>query len=93
LQNYVNIIRNETTRLRNQVDKLLQIAKMESDKVELHEEVTDLHTLIKELAPNLAIKVDEENGQLTYSLDARNLLSWQDGFTSRTSSTIWLTML
>lgn len=70
LQNYVHIIRNETNRLRNQVDKLLQIAKMESDKIELHEEETDLHELIRELTPNLSIKLDEMNGKLLFRLAA-----------------------
>lgn len=72
LLNYVNIIRNETNRLRNQVDKLLQIARMESDKLDLHEEVTDLHTLIQELLPNLRIRIDEMNGKLVLRLDAKH---------------------
>jgi two-component system phosphate regulon sensor histidine kinase PhoR len=72
LQNYVNIIKHETTRLRNQVDKLLQIAKMESDNIELHEEQTDLHEMIRELIPNLSTRVDEENGKLIFQLDSKN---------------------
>ena len=68
---YVNIIKNETTRLRNQVDKLLQIAKMERDKIELHEEETDLHSLIREVTPNLSIKLNEDNGRVECRLDAR----------------------
>ncbi|MBK9731350.1 MAG: HAMP domain-containing histidine kinase [Chitinophagaceae bacterium] len=71
LHNYVNIIKNETSRLGNQVDRLLQIAKMESDKIELHEEETDLHTLIRELLPNLSIRTDELSGKLRLRLDAR----------------------
>jgi two-component system phosphate regulon sensor histidine kinase PhoR len=69
--NYVNIIKNETNRLRNQVDKLLQIAKMERDRIELHEERIDLHQLISELMPNLSIRLEESKGELTCRLDAK----------------------
>jgi two-component system phosphate regulon sensor histidine kinase PhoR len=70
LQNYARIIKHETQRLRNQVDKLLQMAKMERDKIELHEEEIDLHQLIQEVIPNLSLKVDENGGKLVYKLEA-----------------------
>ncbi|MEO6168843.1 MAG: HAMP domain-containing sensor histidine kinase, partial [Chitinophagales bacterium] len=72
LHSYVNIIKNETNRLRNQVDKLLQIAKMESDKIDLHEEEINLHELILELIPNLNIKIDELQGNINLRLDAKH---------------------
>lgn len=71
MHSYVNIIKNETNRLLNQVDKLLQIAKMESDKIDLHEEEIDLHELISELIPNLSMKIDELKGKLILTLDAK----------------------
>lgn len=67
---YTDIIKNETNRLRNQVDKLLQMAKMERDKIELHLEQIDLHSLIKEVIPNFALKLDDQNGKLIYHLNA-----------------------
>jgi len=69
---YTDIIRKEADRLRTQVDKLLQMAKMERDKIELHLEELDLHALIKEVIPNLSLKLDEEEGKLTYHLDAEH---------------------
>jgi len=78
LYNYVNIIKNETNRLRNQVDKLLQIAKMESDKIDLHVEEINLHALILELLPNLRIRIDELQGQLVLKLDAKHHLIMAD---------------
>jgi two-component system phosphate regulon sensor histidine kinase PhoR len=78
LYSYVNIIKNETNRLSNQVDRLLQIAKMESDKIDLHEEKTDLHELIRELLPNLSIRADEQQGRLSLRLDALHHLIMAD---------------
>jgi len=71
---YTNIIKNETDRLRTQVDKLLQMAKMERDKIELHLEELDLHDMIREVIPNLSLKLDEQGGKLTYHLDAAHHL-------------------
>ena len=67
---YTDIIKTETNRLRNQVDKLLQMAKMERDKIELHMEEIDLHALLKEVIPNFSLKLEDNNGKLTYHLDA-----------------------
>lgn len=78
LYSYANIIKNETNRLSNQVDRLLQIAKMESDKIDLHEEKTDLHELIRELLPNLSIRADEQQGRLNLRLDAQHHLIMAD---------------
>jgi len=69
LQTYASIIKNETERLRTQVDKLLQMAKMERDKIELHLEELDLHQLIREVIPNFSLKL-EDRGMLYYHLDA-----------------------
>ncbi|MBX7108814.1 MAG: HAMP domain-containing histidine kinase [Chitinophagales bacterium] len=78
LYSYANIIKNETNRLRNQVDRLLQIAKMESDKIDLHEEETDLHALIRELLPNLSIRADELQGRLSLRLNAKHHIVMAD---------------
>ena len=75
---YTNIIKSETDRLRTQVDKLLQMAKMERDKIELHLEELDLHDMIREVIPNLSLKIDEQGGKLTYHLDATHHLIMAD---------------
>ncbi|MBS1657159.1 MAG: HAMP domain-containing histidine kinase [Bacteroidetes bacterium] len=70
LLTYTNIIKHETDRLRNQVDKLLQMARMERDKIELHLEELNLHELIREVIPNLSLKLEDREGLLYYHLDA-----------------------
>src|SRR6185503_4999661 len=74
MEAYTNIIKNQTERLRTQVDKLLQMAKMERDKVDLTLEELDLHEMIKEVIPNLSLKLDDERGKITYHLDAAHHL-------------------
>ncbi|MCY7409340.1 MAG: HAMP domain-containing histidine kinase [Chitinophagales bacterium] len=71
---YTDIIKNESNRLRTQVDKLLQMSKMERDKIELHLEEIDLHQLIREVIPNLSLKLEDRGGILLYHLDAKNHL-------------------
>ncbi len=70
LQTYTAIIRSEADRLRTQVDKLLQMSKMERDKIDLHLEPLDLHALMKEVIPNLSLKLEDLQGTLIYHLDA-----------------------
>ncbi|MBA3648886.1 MAG: HAMP domain-containing histidine kinase [Chitinophagales bacterium] len=70
LRNYANIISSEVNRLRNQVDKLLQMAKIERDKIELHLEEINLHELISEVIPNFSLKLDDNQGRILYHLDA-----------------------
>lgn len=74
LQVYTTIIKNETERLRNQVDKLLQMSKMERDKIELHLEELDLHELLKEVIPNFSLKLEDGHGMLSYHLNAAHHL-------------------
>ncbi len=71
MQSYTSIIKNEANRLRTQVDKLLQMAKMERDKIELHLEELDLHQLMKEVIPNLSLKLEDLQGMLMFHLDAK----------------------
>ena len=69
---YASIIKSETNRLKNQVDKLLQMARMERDRIELHLEEIDLHQLIQEVIPNFSLKLDEQDAVLHYRLDAKH---------------------
>lgn len=52
LQNYGAIIKQENRRLNNQVEKVLQIARIEKSGFELKNEVLDLNAIIGEVAAN-----------------------------------------
>lgn len=83
LQNYVSIIKNENTRLKNQVERVLQLAKVEQRELDLQIEMVDLHDFIKEATASFALKikegkVGEQAGQLIYDLRAENQLITAD---------------
>jgi two-component system phosphate regulon sensor histidine kinase PhoR len=78
LQAYTSIIKNETERLRNQVDKLLQMARIERDKIVLHLEELDLHALLREVIPNLSLKLEDRSGMLYYHLNATDHIIMAD---------------
>jgi len=52
LKNYGEIIKKENHRLNNQVEKVLQIARIEKSGFELKKELTDINEIILEVADN-----------------------------------------
>jgi two-component system phosphate regulon sensor histidine kinase PhoR len=52
LLNYATIIDNENQRLKQQVERVLQMARLDSEEVGLKKEVCDLHELILEVCQN-----------------------------------------
>jgi two-component system, OmpR family, phosphate regulon sensor histidine kinase PhoR len=52
LLNYATIIENENQRLQQQVERVLQMARLETEDLGLKKEKHDLHQLIKEAASN-----------------------------------------
>ncbi|MCU0389805.1 MAG: HAMP domain-containing histidine kinase [Thermoflexibacter sp.] len=79
LANYVSIIKNENNRLKNQVERVLQLAKLEKKELELKKEQFDLHLFIKEATASFALKIKEgklenKTGELVYYLHATHAL-------------------
>lgn len=73
LDRYSHIIKEQVLRLNTQVEKVLQLAKIERDKIELNLEELDLTELIKDVSPSIEMKVHErEGGQLHLDLTATN---------------------
>jgi two-component system, OmpR family, phosphate regulon sensor histidine kinase PhoR len=70
LLRYTQIIKQQTQRLNNQVEKVLQIAGIERDDFGLNEEKLDFHELVREILPGIEIKIDEAKGKLENHLDA-----------------------
>jgi two-component system phosphate regulon sensor histidine kinase PhoR len=56
LKNYVEIINSQNTRLNDQVEKVLHIAKLEQNKLELKKEKFDLRLMLEEIVENERIK-------------------------------------
>ncbi|MFT4660763.1 MAG: two-component system phosphate regulon sensor histidine kinase PhoR [Patiriisocius sp.] len=71
LHRYAQIIQNENLRLKNQVDKVLQIATLDKDTIELTEEHLNVHNIIKNAINTLDLNLQDKNGEVTLSLEAK----------------------
>lgn len=70
LLNYATIINKENKRLRNQVERVLQLASMENDALELKKEPVHVHSLIKEVVEQLNPSLQE--GVVNLKLNAED---------------------
>ena len=68
LSRYAQLIHEQYERLNRQVEKVLQIAKIEKGNFEIKKEVVDLHDLIPPLVGSTRAKVEEKNGLLKIDL-------------------------
>lgn len=74
LNRYAGIIKEQVLRLNTQVEKVLQLAKIERDSIELNMEEFDLAELIRSVSPSLELKINDKNGQLILDFQANNTL-------------------
>lgn len=72
LQQFASIIHNENTRLKNQVERVLQLAKLDRGQLKLKRESFDLHELIMQSAENFRLSLESKQGELTTDLRATN---------------------
>lgn len=64
LKGYATIIKNENTRLTGQVSKILELAKLEEDELNLNLETFSVIPVIEEIAMSFNIRVEERGGKL-----------------------------
>ena len=67
---YANIIKEQNQRLNNQVEKVLQLAKIEKDNFKLNLENLNLHELLEDILNSTKIKVESNGGKMDCQLDA-----------------------
>ncbi len=70
MNSYLDLIGKESSRLQGQVDKILQIAKLDSGNLTLEKKAIDLHTLIKKVVEDFKIIIDEKVGSCALNLQA-----------------------
>lgn len=70
LMQYARIIQDQNLRLNNQVEKVLQLARIEGDNFRLSPEKVNLHELLEQIVPAARIKVEEMGGSLDCALEA-----------------------
>lgn len=74
LKSYAKIIQDENNRLKNQVDKVLQLATIERDVLKLENEPIDLHELIKNSIKSFELIVSQQGGTIETQLKAPNAI-------------------
>ena len=68
LSRYAQIIRDQNRRLNGQVEKVLQLARIERDNFRLNLERLDLHDLLRNIIQNTEVNAARQNGVLTSNL-------------------------
>jgi two-component system, OmpR family, phosphate regulon sensor histidine kinase PhoR len=70
LNRYAGIIKEQVMRLNTQVEKVLQLAKVERENIEMNIEEIDFQELLKSICPSIELKVNERKGNLSLDLQA-----------------------
>ena len=72
LMNYAGIIEKENIRLKQQVERVLQMARLDKDAIGLKKESVGLHQIITDSARHYAMALQERNGVIKTELTALN---------------------
>jgi two-component system phosphate regulon sensor histidine kinase PhoR len=78
LSRYAGIIKEQVLRLNTQVEKVLQLAKIDRQNIELNKERINLQELITNISPSLELKISEKKGALLLELGAQPIDVWAD---------------
>ncbi len=72
LRNYARIIHTENERLRQQVERVLQLATMDNGMHQLDRDAVDMHELLRETVASFELLLKAHGGQCTLDLRAAN---------------------
>ncbi|MGB3548894.1 MAG: HAMP domain-containing sensor histidine kinase [Saprospiraceae bacterium] len=67
---FINIIKQENKRMNKQVEKVLQMAKLDKQELRLSVSKVDLHELIEEAVEYIGLRVEHRDGRATAELNA-----------------------
>ncbi len=70
LLRYAQIIREQNHRLNAQVEKVLQLTRIDRNSLELNKEVINLHELLATILPSIQVKIEQKQGILHQELKA-----------------------
>lgn len=70
VQKYLDLIDDENKRLKNQVNKVLQMALMDAEESRLNKQEVNIHQLIRDVADSFKLKMKEHNGSIALQLNA-----------------------
>jgi two-component system phosphate regulon sensor histidine kinase PhoR len=72
IQRYASIIYRENKRLENQVERVLNIAKLDKEQIVLKIEGFDFHDLLKDIKENFDFEEEIQKGRIELKLEASN---------------------
>ena len=75
---YNGIIHDENVRMKQQVDKILQMAVLEEGDYELTMTPVDVHDVIRKAVENMALQVERKTGRITCRLEADSCIVMGD---------------
>ena len=72
VKRFADIIKQENKRMNNQVEKVLQMARIDKREFKLNLMKIDLHEIINEAIGNASLQVEKRDGKVTGDLKAEN---------------------
>ncbi len=75
---YSAMIKEENKRMNQQVEKILQAARLEKEEIKLNIQQLDVHTIINKVSDNLALQIKDKMGTLNLNLIATNPVVFAD---------------
>ena len=71
IRRFLSIIKAENKRMLEQVEKVLQMARLEKNEVDLKYEKINIHDYVQTAVENARLKISGRNGQITLNLNAK----------------------
>ena len=68
--NYIDLIDKESKRLEGQVDKILQIAMIDSGNLTLEKKEVDLHEVIETVVKSMSVTIDQRKAEVLTAFEA-----------------------
>lgn len=72
LLNYTTIIEKENNRLKQQVERVLQMARLDKEDIGLKKEIVDIHQVLQDAVKNISHTLRDKDGTITLDLPAGN---------------------
>ena len=76
---YIQIIKNENTRLQNMVTNVLRTAQLRRGQIVMDIAKVDMHEIVNRVVDSVALQVKSRNGSMELKLEADNPVIYADG--------------
>ncbi len=72
IKRFAEIIRQENRRMNSQVERVLQIAQLDRNEIQLRMSEVNLHELIQQAVRNFSLQIEKRNGTIHLDLQAQH---------------------